>query len=59
MTTAPKLAPTLEAKRVDAAHAVIYGYDGMLLAKMAANERAFERAQFLVRAAVALARGRS
>lgn len=40
----------LEAKRLDAAHAVIYGADGMMLAKMAGHETAFERAEEIVTA---------
>ena len=34
----------LEAKRTDAHHAVIFDADGTLIAKMAGNEYAFERA---------------
>jgi hypothetical protein len=43
-------ATPLLAKRTDSAHAVVFDNNGMLYAKMAGNEQAFERAEFIVRA---------
>lgn len=38
----------LEAKRLDANHAAIYDANGMLIANMAGNEAAYDRAVALV-----------